>query len=182
MRGRHPAVAVVISDAERRILEGWVRERRGPRSRTERAALLLGAAADERNRVIGLAVGLGREAVRMWRQRWQGAAARRAEATAEDREAVLDAILADAPRPGAPARFSAEQVARIVAVACEKPDDKSQRPVSHWVPRELAAEVIARNIVPSISARHVGRFLDVGRGRSSAASQPLLADPTTGRP
>jgi hypothetical protein len=176
MRGRHPAVPVTLSDAERVILEGWARERRGPRSRTERAALLLRAAAGERNSAIGHAVGLGREAVRMWRRRWQDAATRRAEATAEDREAVLDAILADAPRPGAPARFSAEQVARIVAVACEDPAAESQRPVSHWVPRELAAEVIARGIVPSISARHVGRLLDFGGGRPPAAPQPLLAD------
>lgn len=181
MRGRHPTIPVTISEAERVILERWARERRGPRSRTERAALLLGAAAGERNSVIGRTVGLGREAVRAWRQRWQDAAVRRAEATADDREAVLDDILADAPRAGAPPRFSAEQVARIVAVACEDPDADSQRPVSHWVPRELAAEVIARGIVPSISARHVGRLLDFGRGRPSTPPQPLLADPAAGR-
>jgi len=31
--------------------------------------------------------------------------------------------------------------------------------LSHWTPRELAAEVILRGVVKTISARHVGRFL-----------------------
>jgi hypothetical protein len=57
-----------------------------------------------------------------------------------------------------PATFTPEQLAKIIAVACEKPSD-SERPVSHWTPRELAAEVILRGIVKTISARHVGRFL-----------------------
>ena len=42
------------------------------------------------------------------------------------REAILD-ILSDAPQPGAPATFTAEQVAQIVALACE-PAELSGRP------------------------------------------------------
>lgn len=181
MQGRHPTIAVTLSTPEQAILERWARERHGPRSRTERAALLLGAARGERNSEIGRAVGLGRETVHLWRQRWQASELRRSEATSDEREAVLDEVLSDAPRSGAPARFSAEQIARIVAVACEVPDEQSERPVSHWVPRELADEVIARGIVPTISARHVGRLLAFGRGRASASPQPLLADAATER-
>ena len=81
-----------------------------------------------------------------------------AEATPDDLEDVMDEILADAPRPGTPTIFTPEQVAKIIAVACEKPSE-SERPVSHWTPRELAAEAILRGIVKTISARHVGRFL-----------------------
>ena len=164
MQGRHPEFPVVLSDAERVILEGWARERRGPRSRTERASVRLRAAVGEHNTTIGRSVGLGREAVRLWRPRWHDTAARRAAASAEDRAVILDEILADAPRAGAPATFSPEQIAQIIAVACEKPDEESERPVSHWTRRELAAEVITRGIVASISARHVGRILDFGRG------------------
>lgn len=91
---------MTLSAAEQAILERWSRERRGPRSRTERAALLLGAARGERNSAIGRAVGLCRETVHAWRQRWQGSALRRSEATSDDREAVLDALLADAPPSG----------------------------------------------------------------------------------
>ena len=73
------------------------------------------------------------------------------------REAILDA-LSDAPRPGAPAKFTAEQVARIVAVACESPE-LSGCPIHHWTVRELRDEVLARNIVETISRAQVGRIL-----------------------
>ena len=116
------------------------------------------AADGARNEAIGRTLELGANAVRLWRVRWQQARAALAEATAVDLEMVMDEILADAPRPGPPATFTPEQIAQIVSVACEDPA-ASQRPVSHWVPRELAAEVVARGIVPTISARHVGRFL-----------------------
>ena len=116
------------------------------------------AFAGNRNAAIGRAVGLGIDAVRLWRTRWWDAKAALAEATADDLEDIMDEVLADAPRPGAPATFTPEQVAKIVAVACEKPSD-SKRPVSHWTPRELAAEIILRGVVKTISARHVGRFL-----------------------
>ena len=46
-----------------------------------------------------------------------------------------------------------------MAVACELPE-QSDRPITHWTTRELADEVIKREIVPSISARTVGRILD----------------------
>ena len=70
----------------------------------------------------------------------------------------MDEILADAPRSGAPSTFAPEQIATMIAVACKDPE-ACGRPVTHWTPRELAQEVILRGIVPTISARHVGRFL-----------------------
>jgi putative transposase len=86
---------------------------------------------------------------------------------------LIAEVLADAPRPGAPPTFSAEQVVQIIAMACTPPAD-SGRPVDAWTPRELADEAEKRQIVTSISARSVGRFLK--RGRSQAPSQPLLAE------
>ena len=67
-------------------------------------------------------------------------------------------FLSDSPRSGWAGKFSAEQVAQIIAVACEPPE-KCGRPVTHWTPRELADEVKKRSIVASISVRQVGRFL-----------------------
>jgi putative transposase len=75
-------------------------------------------------------------------------------------EAAIEDVLSDNPRSGCPATFAPEQIARIIAVACEPPAD-SGRPVTHWSPTELAEEVVARGIVPSISVRHIGRFLKV---------------------
>jgi putative transposase len=82
-------------------------------------------------------------------------------------------VLGDLPRAGCGGTFTAEQIARILAVACEPPEN-SGRPVTHWTSRELADEAIERGIVPTISARHGGRFLK--GGRSQAAPEPVLAE------
>ena len=74
-------------------------------------------------------------------------------------------MLSDAPRPGAPATFTAEQVSQSVALACEPPE-LSGRPINHWTVRELRDEVLARNIVETISRAQVGRILQ------QAALQP----------
>ena len=100
----------------------------------------------------------------IWRRRWADAfeALVRIECLegASALATAIEAALSDDPRPGCPGTFAPDQIARIIAVACELPED-SGRPVTHWTPAELAEEVVARKIVPSISVRHVGRFLKV---------------------
>jgi hypothetical protein len=73
--------------------------------------------------------------------------------------------LSDAPRPGCPGKITAEQVAQILAVACESPK-LSGRPITRWTHRELRDEVLKRKIVASISVAQVGRYLQ------QAALQP----------
>ena len=75
--------------------------------------------------------------------------------------------MSDAHRSGSPGKFSAEQVAQIIAIACEVPQD-SGYPVSHWTAQEIALEAEKRGIVNSISERQVGRFLK--RGGSTTTS------------
>jgi transposase len=72
------------------------------------------------------------------------------------RQLIVEA-LGDEARCGRPAVFTAEQICQIIAMACDQPED-SQRPISHWTPREVAEELIKRGIVTSISPRTVGRF------------------------
>ncbi|MDQ5853198.1 MAG: helix-turn-helix domain-containing protein, partial [Chloroflexota bacterium] len=93
--------------------------------------------------------------VRRWRERWLVCQA----ASLEDLP-VADR-LSDAPRPGTPVRITADQVAKIVALACAPPAD-AQRPISQWTSRELAAEIEQRGIVPKISGRHAARLLKRG--------------------
>jgi transposase len=106
--------------------------------------------------------------VGLWRQRWRDAwdALCVWECTEPHRlrEALLD-VLADAPRPGTPAKFTAEQVSQIVALACEAPQ-LSGRPIDHWTLRELRDEAIKRQIVTDISVSRIGHFLQ------QAAVQP----------
>jgi hypothetical protein len=56
-----------------------------------------------------------------------------------------------------------------VALACAKPQEAG-RPISQWSARELAAEVMSRGIVPTISPRHAARLLKRGSSSRIAAA------------
>lgn len=102
--------------------------------------------------------------VKKWRKRWREASPKLAEIEAEgslkELEAAVKDAIADQPRSGTPAKFTAEEVCQIIAIACE-PVEESDRPVTEWTARELADEAIKRDIVSSISTRQAGRFLKV---------------------
>src|SRR5207245_10975401 len=106
-------------------------------------------------------LGTTRTTVRRWRRHWL-----------KRHGCAVSERLQDAPRPGAPATFRAEQWCQIIALACEPPE-ASARPIRHWPPRELADEARKRGIVATISERHVGRFFK--SGRSQTAQESLLA-------
>jgi putative transposase len=176
MPGPKP-LSVTLSEKQRALLEQLRRRQTSPQRLVRRVNTILAAADGDNNESIAQRLGLDRDTVRMWRQRWQtGAEALDAAEAAGDADKVLlsriEALLDDAPRSGAPGDFSAEQLAQIISVACESPED-SGRPVTHWSPRELADEVIKRGMVESLSPRTVGRFLK--GGRSQAPSLDLLA-------
>ena len=114
----------------------------------------------------GRRLGIDRQRARRWRTRWAEnqerlAAAEREGASDRDLAKLLGELLSDEPRPGTPPTFTAEQLAQIIAVACEPPEE-SGLPVTHWTPKELAREVIKRGIVETISPRHVDRVLKGG--------------------
>jgi putative transposase len=168
----------VLTDRVRGVLDHLARRHTSPQRLVRRVQIVLAAAAGGTNEAIARQVGWDRATVRIWRTRWLQAAPRldAAVAAGEDDRVLARLVseaLADAPRCGAPPTFSAEQVVQLVAIACEPPPG-SDRPISHWTPREVADEAVKRGIVPAISPRSVGRFL--GSGRAAAPSEPLLAD------
>jgi putative transposase len=167
-RGPHP-VAVVLAAAERQALELLVQRHSTPQELALRARVVLAAASGLNNAQIARQLQVSLDMARLWRRRWL--------ACQEIPLAELSAAarLADAPRSGAPGRFSAEQWCQLMALACEIPAD-SDVPISHWAPRDIAAEAKKRGIVARISPRHVGRFLK--RCRFETASDPLLAHPS----
>jgi transposase len=128
----------------------------------QRAAVILLAFDGLRNEDIAEKVGLGRRQVGRWRRRWANAWSRLIHIeccqTKADLRRAVEAVLTDAPRPGAPGKFTPEQVTQILAVACEPPE-KSGRPITHWTGHELADEVVKRGIVASISTTQVNRYL-----------------------
>ena len=162
MRGPKPP-ATDVTEAERRGLEALLRRHTAPQQVALRARIVLAAAAGRNNAEIArdLAVDIG--TVRLWRGRWLGLqAADLAELSVEER-------LADAPRSGKPSGSSAEQVCRIVALVCEAPG-RSGRPIRQWTGREVADEIVARGILPTISPRHAARLLTRGRSSRTASA------------
>src|ERR671933_169138 len=154
MRGPKPPT-IDLADAERQELEHLVRRHTTPQQLALRARIVLAAADGANNCQIARQLHVSLDMVRRWRERWLVL-----------QPASLDDLpladrLTDAPRPGAPVHITAEQVAKIVALACETPD-----------------EIKNRGIVAQISGRHAARLLTRG---AQTASDPLLADPTAPR-
>lgn len=157
------AATVIITERQQAILDQFSRSRSEASFLRQRSTLILLAFAGLLNEQIAPQVDLERHQVGIWRARWADAFDRLVlieclEGATALRQAIRE-LLADAPRPGAPGKFTAEQLAQIFAVACEDPE-KSNRPITHWTQAELADEVIKRGIVASISPRHLGRLLN----------------------
>lgn len=152
------AQLIALSMEERHGLEAVVRRHKTGQQVVRRARIVLAAGEGRSIAETTREVGLSRESVRLWRDRW---------AALQDiplADLGIAERLADAPRPGAPARITAAQVCQVVALACEAPAT-SGRPISRWTNQELADEITKRGIVPTISPRHAARL--VKRGTSN---------------
>lgn len=165
---------VVVTPAQQAMLTTLRRRSSCPQALALRAAIILGAASGQRNEPLARQLGCTPTTIRKWRGRWRAATPQLLAADDESAAlaAAIAAVLADAPRPGTPATFTAEQIILIINLAC-RPPTQVDRPITAWTPRELAEEAIKQGIVPTISPRSVERFLK--GGRSAAAPEPLLA-------
>ncbi|MCP4308333.1 MAG: helix-turn-helix domain-containing protein [Alphaproteobacteria bacterium] len=147
------SAVIVLTPEEREGLERLCRRCSTPQALARRAQMILMAGAGVGVGETAAKLGVWRKTVSHWRGRWL--AGSRSSAPVEER-------LSDAPRSGAPARITAEQICSIVALACEPPSE-SGLPVTHWSQQELADEAMRRGIVEQISQRSVGRFLKRSR-------------------
>lgn len=143
---------VHLTDEARQDLEKLVKRHSTRQQIAVRGRIILAAADGKNNAQIANEQGLAVETARLWRNRWLVLEPiPLADLSVEER-------LEDLPRPGAPARITADQVCQIVAMACEAPED-SERPISHWTNREIADEIMKRGLVEQISPRHAARLL-----------------------
>ncbi len=177
------AAKVVITERQQQMLQTMAFSRGCPQGLAHRAEIILLAFDGLKNEEIAGKLDCERHGIGIWRRRWQKAFHRLTviecmEKPPALREAISE-VLGDLPRAGCGGKFTAEQIAQILAVACEPPE-KSGRPVTHWTPRELTDEVIQRGIVASISVRQVGRFLK-GSGTSAAQESVLAQRQSEGR-
>lgn len=154
MRGPKPPM-VELTREERQGLERLIRRHTIPQQVALRAQIIISAADGLNNAQIARQLGLDMNTASLWRNRWLGLAA----ASLDDLS--IQERLSDAPRPGAPARITPQQICQIIAVACEAPS-LSERPISQWTGREIADEIVKRGIVDRISPRHAARLLQRG--------------------
>ena len=115
------AVPLQLTDAERTVLERWVRSRTTPQGVAQRSRIVLEAAAGRSNRAIAQRWHLNLHTVGTWRMRF---------ATAR-----LSG-LQERPGRGRPRRYTPTQVQAVVAATLRVPED-----ATHWSARRLARQV-----------------------------------------
>ena len=181
--GRH-APSIKILPRQRAILERLARSRTVEQRVAERVQIVLGCADGKTTVAQALLLAVDPQRVARWRFRWAAASEKLAvsegpETTDEQLEGAILDVLSDEYRSGTPGKFSAEQLAQLIVLACKEPKELGL-PVTHWTPRELALAAQQQGIVESISPRHIARFF--GGGRSPSAQVALLAQPQDRRP
>ena len=162
-------VPISVSPPQQVVLERLLRQQTAPQALVRRVRIVLAAATGQRNEPIAAQLGCSPTTVRLWRGRWAAAESALAvvEQDAAELRTTIAAVLADAPRPGAPDTFTAEQIVQIINLACTPPPD-ADRPVDAWTRRELAAEAVTQGIVAAISPSSIGRFLKTGRSQAAS--------------
>jgi putative transposase len=151
MSGPKP-IEIRLSEEEENALKKLIKGHKTGQQVVLRAQIVLAASQGKGNSQILKELGVNMNTVRLWRSRWAlFQSIPLAELSAQER-------LEDAPRPGTPARITADQRCQIEKLACEKPE-KSGIPISHWTNREIADEIMKQGIVEQISPRHAGRLL-----------------------
>lgn len=120
-RGR-PKVPVVVSAADRVVLERWAKRPKTPMSVAQRARIVLLAADGFANNVVAAKLDVNQATVVKWRKRYV--------------ERGVDGLI-DEPRPGAPRSITDEAVEEVVVRTLEDtPVD-----ATHWSSRDLARRV-----------------------------------------
>ena len=153
------ALSIQLSPDPERELKALVRTHSTPQKLAERARIVLHASAGLGVSETAERLGIWRKTAGHWRRRWLQA----------EPSAGVAERLSDAPRCGAPATFTPEQICQIMALACEDPE-RLDIPISQWSQSELARQAGSRGIVKSISHGSVGRFLKKERTSSRIAA------------
>jgi transposase len=121
------AVTVVLTESERRELEGLASRRRTAQGLAQRARIVLLAADGLENKEIAVRVEAAPNTVGKWRRRF-----------AEHR---LDGLM-DEPRPGAPRQIGDDEVAEVVRRTLET----TPKNATHWSLRSMAGSCRLRAV------------------------------------
>jgi len=138
-----------LSKKEKEELNRLVRKQSVSQNIAKRAKLILLVAEEKLNhREISEKVGIVQSQLPQWIKRWQEA----------NKETAVEERLKDKARSGRKPTITAEQWCKIMALACEKPENHGV-PITHWSHSTLTAEIMKQGIVETISESYVGIFL-----------------------
>ena len=110
---------VVLSDAEREMVQSWVRRRTSAQAWAVRSRIVLECAEGHAIAEVARRLGVHRDTVRTWRSRFLD---RRPDG------------LCDEPRPGAPRKITDADVERVIVTTLEQ----TPKNATHWTTRSLA--------------------------------------------
>ncbi len=108
-----------VTDAQRAVLEGWVRSRSTAQALAQRSRIVLECAEGHSIMEVLRRLGVSPDTVRTWRRRFI--------------ERGLDG-LSDEPRPGVPRKITDADVERVIVKTLEEPKN-----ATHWSTRSMAA-------------------------------------------
>jgi len=109
MRTGRPIPQLSLTEAEREVLQNWVRRPKSAQALALRSRMILLCAAGETNTNVAMKLDVRIQTVCKWRQRFVG---RR-----------LDGLL-DEPRPGTPRKVSDKDVERVLTMTLESPPQR----------------------------------------------------------
>jgi transposase len=149
---------LVLSETERRVLQGWANRRKTAQGLAKRARIVLECAEGQSNAAVARKLRVSRTTVNCWRARFV--------------RGRLDG-LGDEPRPGVPRTITDARVEEVVVRTLEEVPEGA----THWSKRELARRV---GISPSSVLRIWHAFgLQPWRTETFKVSpDPLLIDKT----
>jgi transposase len=134
---------IVLTDADRRVLQQRARSGRSEYRERLRAQIVLAAAAGQTNAGIAVRLRICVDTVRKWRKRFTSNGL---------------TGLQDGGRSGRPRRITDLERAEVTALACTLPAETGL-PLSRFSHGELAAEATGRGLVTAVSASSVRRIL-----------------------
>jgi len=170
------AEALKISEKQQKILESFAKGTHAPLHLKTRSQIILLAAVGHSNNQIHKNLGMSRDTVIRWRNRYGEAFSELEKIEQEEPrqlKQLIVGLLSDDQRPGKPPVITDLQKALITALSLQDPTELGLS-FSHWSSELLRVEAIKRGIVESISARHINRFLK--ESRFEAEPHPKLAD------
>ena len=138
-----------LTEKEKSDLERVVRKQSIRQNIAKRARIILLADGQKiTNLEIARMVGIRNEEITKWIKRW----------LEESQIERVEERLKDKPRSGRKPTITAEQWCKIMALACERPENHGV-PITNWSHSTLTAEIIKQGIVETISTTHIGNFL-----------------------